>query len=83
MTYGFSIRLQRARRAAGYANAEQGARAAGQKSSRYWLHENGTEARLDTITRYARTFGVSECWLAFGNVQRCEICKAVQPRKRR
>lgn len=60
-------RLRTARIEAGIETSEQAARIAGVRSGVYWRHEHGEN--MPTITHakmYAKAFGVSACWLAFG-----------------
>jgi hypothetical protein len=71
MTAALGRRLRRARIKAGFETTEAGGRAAKIKSSVYWRHENSQSAfGVDFIWRYAQTFGVDPCWLAFGDYYR-------------
>jgi len=60
-------RLRTARIEAGIETSEAAARMIGVRSGVYYRHENAQS--MPTIThaaKYAKAFGVSACWLAFG-----------------
>ena len=60
-------RLAAARRAAGYDNATDAARACGWNENTYRSHENGERGlRLAVAERYARAFNTSAAWLLTG-----------------
>jgi phage repressor protein C with HTH and peptisase S24 domain len=60
-------RLRRARTAAGYATAAEGAARAGVKYYTYVQHENGTRGiPADRAEAYGRAFGVEPQWILYG-----------------
>jgi transcriptional regulator with XRE-family HTH domain len=60
-------RLRRAREAAGYATAAEGAERAGVKYYTYAQHENGIRGiPADKAARYAAAFGVEPQWILYG-----------------
>jgi hypothetical protein len=60
-------RLRRAREAAGYATALEGAEHAGVKYYTYAQHENGIRGiPADRAARYADAFGVEPQWILYG-----------------
>lgn len=61
-----ALRLQHARREAGYATATQAAAAMGVPAPTYLAHENGTKGLSRAGTRYAKFFHVSYGWLLAG-----------------
>lgn len=62
------LRLQRAREAAGFANATDAARAHGWTLNTYRAHEAGTRnLKQDVAAQYAKAFGVSLAWLLTGD----------------
>jgi len=62
-----AARLRAARIAAGCVSMDDGARRCGTVSGVYNRHETGViMPTIPLILRYAKGFGVSPCWLAFG-----------------
>jgi hypothetical protein len=60
-------RLRRAREAAGFATAAEGAAQAGAKYYTYVQHENGTRGvPADKAELYGRAFGVEPQWILYG-----------------
>lgn len=73
-------RLQKARRAAGYDEATDAARAFGWNENTYRSHENGQRGlRKDVAERYGRAFRVSAAWLLTGEgkAERSNIARVV------
>lgn len=64
-------RLRRAREAAGYGTAAEGATRAGVKYYTYVQHENGTRGiPADRAELYGRAFGVEPQWILYGRAGR-------------
>jgi phage repressor protein C with HTH and peptisase S24 domain len=77
MTETSSHRLQKARRAAGFASARQAAEQLGVKYDTYAQHENGTRGfPASRAAGYARAFGVDVSWLLFGTASTAERAPA-------
>ncbi len=68
-----SARLREARLEAGYPETAQAAVAIGAAIPTYTHHENGGRGFLHEVPRYARFFGVSDDWLAYGKGEKRRV----------